>query len=67
MFVGSWLSGAVVEHYSVNGVGSGGHDWRAIWLVPGAMSAGILLLFLVTFSDKNGKLAGRQVSGLAQF
>jgi nucleoside transporter len=61
MFVGSWLSGAVVEHYSANG----GHDWRAIWLVPGAMSAGILLLFLVTFSDKSGKLAERRVSELA--
>lgn len=53
MFVGSWLSGAVVGHYSV----SGGHDWRAIWLVPGAMSAGILLLFLAAFSDKDSKLA----------
>ncbi len=54
MFVGSWLSGAVVEHYSANG----GHDWRAIWLVPGAMSAGILLLFLGTFSEKDCKSAG---------
>ena len=61
MFVGSWLSGAVVEHYSANG----GHDWRTIWLVPGAMSAGILLLFRATFSDKSGKFAERQVSELA--
>jgi nucleoside transporter len=62
MFVGSWLSGAVVEHYAT----SSGHDWRAIWLVPGAMSAGILLLFLVTFSDKSGKLAERHVSEFAK-
>lgn len=61
MFVGSWLSGAVVGHYSV----SGGHDWRAIWLVPGAMSAGILLLFLVTFSDRTSKLAEPQLQGAA--
>jgi MFS family permease len=61
MFVGSWLSGAVVEHYSV----SGGHDWRAIWLVPGAMSAGILLLFLATFSDRTSRLAEPQLQGAA--
>jgi nucleoside transporter len=52
MFVGSWLSGAVVEHYKL-GVDS--HDWRTIWLVPAALSLGILLLFLATFSDKTKK------------
>jgi hypothetical protein len=30
------------------------------------MLAGILLLFLVTFSDRSGKLAGEQVSELAR-
>jgi nucleoside transporter len=49
MFVGSWLSGAVVEHYKL---GVDRHDWRAIWLVPAALSVGILLLFLATFSDR---------------
>jgi nucleoside transporter len=49
MFVGSWLSGAVVEHYKL---GVDRHDWRAIWLVPTALSVGILLLFLATFSDR---------------
>ena len=53
MFVGSWLSGAVVEHYAIRGVGeSAAHDWRSIWLVPAIASAGILLLFLATFSDR---------------
>jgi nucleoside transporter len=50
MFVGSWLSGAVVEHYA--SAGGTVHDWRSIWLFPAMMSAGILLLFLVTFTDK---------------
>jgi nucleoside transporter len=54
MFVGSWLSGAVVGMYKVKVVGMSGplHDWRAIWLVPAALSTGILLLFIATFSDK---------------
>jgi nucleoside transporter len=47
MFVGSWLSGAVVEHYTL-GVG---HDWRAIWLFPAAASVAVLVLFLMTFKD----------------
>jgi nucleoside transporter len=59
MFVGSWLSGAVVEHYAVSGVGeSAAHDWRSIWLVPAAASVGILLLFLATFSDRGKAAAG---------
>jgi MFS family permease len=52
MFVGSWLSGAVVEHYSTT-LASGvvTYQWRSIWLFPGIASAIILLLFLVTFND----------------
>jgi nucleoside transporter len=50
MFVGSWLSGAVVEHYAQGG---GMFAWRSIWLVPAALSAVILLLFLATFSDRS--------------
>ena len=52
MFVGSWLSGAVVEHYSV--VATGGeamHAWRSIWLFAAGASAIVLVLFLLTFSD----------------
>ena len=47
MFVGSWLSGAVVEHYTM----PGGHDWRAIWLVAGCAAAVVLVLFMLSFSD----------------
>jgi nucleoside transporter len=60
MFVGSWLSGAVVQHY-VSGTASGtaSHDWRSIWLIPGTASAVILVLFLLTFSDRKGEAAAR--------
>lgn len=56
MFVGSWLSGAVVEHYSQGASLTGTvYDWRSIWLFPAAMSVVILLLFLVTFKDRSAK------------
>ena len=46
MFIGSYLSGWVVDPYVVNGV----HDWRSIWLIPAAMALGVLLLFAAFFS-----------------
>ena len=53
MFVGSWLSGAVVNHYTLTiPQGNLTYDWRSIWLFSAAASAGVLLLFLFTFSDK---------------
>jgi nucleoside transporter len=52
MFVGSWLSGAVVEHYSTTIGGVVSYQWRAIWIFPAAASAVVLLLFLATFSDR---------------
>jgi len=53
MFVGSWLSGAVVEHYSVVLRGATTYQWRAIWLFPAACAALVLVLFLVTFSERD--------------
>jgi nucleoside transporter len=53
MFVGSWLSGAVVSHYALAApVGAATYDWRSIWLFSAGASAIVLLLFLFTFSDK---------------
>ncbi|HTJ29409.1 MAG TPA: nucleoside permease [Acidobacteriaceae bacterium] len=59
MFVGSWLSGAVVEHYASSPTQ---HNWPAIWLVPAIGAAGILVLFLLTFGDRSKQA---QASGLA--
>ena len=57
MFVGSWISGAVVEHYASPAVGDTVmHDWRSIWLFPAMMSGVILLLFLLTFSERKKDL-----------
>ncbi len=48
MLIGSSLSGAVVEHYTV----VAGHQWRDIWLVAGGCSAVVLVLFALTFKDR---------------
>jgi nucleoside transporter len=45
MFIGSWLSGLIVEQY----VTTGGHDWRTIWLYPAAFAAAVLVLFAAFF------------------
>ncbi len=53
MFVGSWLSGAVVARYTRTGVGGGlGYDWHAIWSVAAIVSALVLMVFLFTFRDE---------------
>jgi nucleoside transporter len=49
MFVGSWLSGVVGQHYTnADGVT---HNWSSIWLVPAVMSAVLIVVFAVLFKD----------------
>jgi nucleoside transporter len=45
-FIGAFVSGAVVDAYAI----AGGHDWRAIWLVPAAAAVVILILFSWQFT-----------------
>ncbi|HEY6376957.1 MAG TPA: nucleoside permease [Edaphobacter sp.] len=53
MFVGSWLSGAVVNHYTLPvPQGNLTYDWKAIWIFSASASALVLILFLLSFSDK---------------
>ena len=53
-FLGSWLAGAVVE---ANVLGGGGHNWWAIWLVPGLVGTGTAALFWWLFPRDGTRLA----------
>jgi nucleoside transporter len=61
MFIGSWLSGLVVDAYAVAGADAQ-HQWRSIWLVPAAGAAGVLVLFGLFFrgnDDGAARIRGR--------
>jgi nucleoside transporter len=51
MFIGSYISGRVVDAYATGG----GHNWNAIWIFAAALSGAVLLLFLAVFSDKEAE------------
>jgi nucleoside transporter len=65
MFIGSWLSGLVVDAYAVAGTGPAQHAWRSIWLVPAAGAAGVLVLFGLFFRAGSAEAvrARERVSG----
>lgn len=65
MLVGSWLSGLVVEKYATTlADGSQAHNWPAIWIVAGAMSLLVLLLFTAIFKDDEDDADSRQTTPL---
>ena len=49
MFVGSYLSGWVVDQYTYAQEGAQLHTWRPIWLIPAGFAAGVLVLFGLFF------------------
>jgi len=51
MFIGSYLSGVVVDMYRVEGPIP--HDWFTIWLWPAAGAGAVLVLFALLFQDRD--------------
>jgi nucleoside transporter len=52
MFLGSYLSGWVVDLYAKSTAGVP-HDWPSIWMVPAVMSAVVLVIFLIGFKKED--------------
>ena len=63
-FIGSWLSGVVVDRYSTQGTSGVEHAWHSIWLVPAAGAGIVLVLFALFFrgSADTAPAAGAQHS-----
>lgn len=52
MLIGTYLSGLVVDHFTVNGV----HDWHGIWLVPAGIALIVLVVFLLLFKERTARV-----------
>ena len=53
LFIGSWVSGKVVDAYAVMGPsGVATHDWRSIWMIPAIGAAVILVVFALLFRPR---------------
>jgi nucleoside transporter len=48
MFIGTWFSGFVANHYTVNGQ----YDWTSIWYVPAGIAVFVLVYFILFFREK---------------
>jgi MFS family permease len=46
-FVGSWLSGVIVQSYTLPG--GAGHDWKSVWIVPAVGAFVVLIMFALLF------------------
>jgi len=51
LFVGSIVSGRVVNHYATPDTAVG-HDWYQIWLLPAAMAGAVMVLFALLFYER---------------
>jgi nucleoside transporter len=55
MFIGSWLSGVIVDLFTLQGGAAIQHDWPRIWLVPAIGAGVILLLFAALFRSTDAE------------
>ena len=59
-FLGSWIAGEVVSDNLLPG---GGHDWWAIWIVPGTVGVVAAVFFLLAFPRGEGLQKGPPPGG----
>ena len=59
MLMGSLLSGQIVDAHKTTGAL---HDWHTIWLIPAAIAAVVLLLFVLLFKDHNAPAPAEEIS-----
>lgn len=57
MFVGSWVSGVVVDAHTTANTQGAAHDWRPIWLIAGTCAAVVLVLFVLLFKDRKSTVS----------
>jgi nucleoside transporter len=48
MFIGTWFSGFVTSHYTINGV----YQWSKIWFIPAYIAVAVLICFIFFFKEK---------------
>ena len=60
MWIGNLVAGRVVDHFTVGTV----VNWSRVWMVPAIGAAVCLLVFLVLWRDKPGKLEEAEPRGL---
>ncbi|WP_317045181.1 MFS transporter [Arenibacter amylolyticus] len=52
MFIGSYVSGGVTDHFYVDINGILGYQWKSIWLIPTGIAVGVGLMFLLFFREQ---------------
>jgi hypothetical protein len=48
MFIGTWFSGFVTSHYTVNNT----YQWSKIWFIPAYIAVAVLICFIFFFKEK---------------
>lgn len=64
MGIGSKLSGIVLDKYTITDAsGIIVHDWNGVWMIPAAIAAVVLVLFIIFFkdNDKNNKTVSHEL------
>ena len=49
ILIGSLVSGPIVDYFAT----ADAHQWRQIWLIPAAIAAVVLIVFLLLFKDRS--------------